>query len=63
MPLRKIRLEALIQEGVKKILFTSPDFDSKPLSLDFQPFKGKKGEGVKFEVPTLDCWDLIIIVS
>lgn len=59
-PLRKIKLEALIQEGVKKILLTSPDFNSKPLSLDFQPFKEKKGEGVRFEISTLNYWDLII---
>jgi len=55
-----IKVEAIIQEKVKKILFTSPDFGPKPKSLDFQLFKGKKGEGIKFEVPILNCWDMII---
>jgi len=55
-----IKIEVLIQEKVKKILFTSPDFDPKTRSLDFQLFKGKKGEGVRFEVPVLNCWDMII---
>lgn len=55
-----IKIEALIQEKVKKILFASPDFDSKIQNLDFQLFKSKKGEGVRFEVPALNCWDMII---
>jgi len=55
-----IKIEALIQEKVKKILFTSPDFDPKSKSLDFKLFKGKKGESIRFEVPILNCWDMII---
>lgn len=55
-----IKMEVLIQERVKKILFASPDFGSKPISLDFQLFKEKKGESIRFEIPILNCWDMII---
>ncbi|MBC7333201.1 MAG: hypothetical protein H5T85_01870 [Actinobacteria bacterium] len=55
-----IKIEATIQEKVKKILFASPDFTLKPQSLDFQFFKSKKGEGIRFDVPILNCWDMII---
>src|SRR4030066_1001785 len=54
-----IKIDALIQEKEKKILFASPDFDSKTQTLGCQLFKSKKGEGVSFEVLVLNFWDMI----
>jgi dextranase len=56
-----VEVELMIHEKIKSIVLVSPDTDLEPVELDFSYVEHSQGKALRFVVPSLEIWDIVMI--
>jgi dextranase len=58
---KDIVVELMIHDEIESITLVSPDVDLEPVELDFVYVEHSQGKALRFVVPKLEIWDIVLI--
>lgn len=56
-----VEVELMIHDEIESIVLVSPDVDLEPVILEFEYVEHSQGKAIRFVVPKLEIWDIVLI--